>query len=72
MALAAGIGESIAAVKNRRLAPCRSVAPDAGEGGGDLLLETLDQFAVGGDQTLLGFELRHDLLLRWSEVEVAG
>ena len=28
--------------------------PDAGEGGGDLLLETLDQFAVGGDQTLLG------------------
>ena len=31
--------------------------PYLGEGGGDLLLETLDQFAVGGDQTLLAFDL---------------
>ncbi|MDA1054694.1 MAG: hypothetical protein O3C40_30065, partial [Planctomycetota bacterium] len=45
--------------------PCWfSFTPDAGEGGGDLLLEPLDQFAVGGDQTLLGFDLQHDLLLR--------
>ena len=31
-------------------------APDAGEGGLDLLLEAGDQFAVGGDQRLLGFD----------------
>ena len=59
-ALAAGVVEWMFAAKNRRLAPCRSVTPDAGEGGGDLLLETLDQFAVRGDQTLLAFDLRHD------------
>ena len=30
----------------------------------DLILETGNQFAVGGDQRLLGFDLRHDRLLR--------
>ena len=30
----------------------------------DLLLEAGDQFAVGGHQRLLGFDLRHDGLLR--------
>ena len=39
-------------------------APDAGEGGLDLLLEAGDQFAVGGDQRLLGFDLGDDGLLR--------
>ena len=37
---------------------------DAGAGGLDLLLEVGDQVAVGGDQRLLGFDLRHDGLLR--------
>ena len=40
------------------------IAPDAGEGSLDLLLEAGDQFAVGGDQRLLGFDLRHNGLLR--------
>ena len=40
------------------------LAPDAGEGGLDLLLEAGDQFAVGGDQRLLGFDLGDDGLLR--------
>jgi len=50
----------------RRLADWtrRFFAPDAGEGGLNLLLEAGDQFAVGGDQRLLGFDLRHDRLLR--------
>ena len=39
-------------------------APDAGEGGLDLLLKTGDQFAVGGDQRLFGFDLGDDGLLR--------
>ena len=39
------------------------LAPDAGEGGLDLLLEAGDQFAVGGDQRLLGFDLGDDGLL---------
>ena len=39
-------------------------APDAGEGGLDLFLEAGDQFAVGGDQRLLGFDLGDDGLLR--------
>ena len=43
---------------------CRIFAPDAGEGGLDLLLEAGDQFAVGGHQRLLGFDLGHDGLLR--------
>lgn len=38
--------------------------PNAGEGGLDFLLEAGDEFAVGGDQPLLGFDLRHDRLLR--------
>src|SRR6185436_5638750 len=38
-------------------------APDSGEGGLDLPLETDDQFAVGGDQRLLGFDLGNDGLL---------
>ena len=38
--------------------------PHAGEGGLDLLLEAGDQFAVGGDQRLLGFDLRDDGPLR--------
>ena len=38
----------------------RGFAPDAGEGGLDFLLEAGDQFAVGGDQRLLGFELGDD------------
>ena len=42
----------------------RGFAPDAGEGGLDLSLEAGEQFAVGGDQRLLGFDLRHDGLLR--------
>ena len=33
------------------------------EGGLDLLLEAGDQFAVGGDQRLLGFDLGDDGLL---------
>ena len=33
------------------------LAPHTSEGGLDLLLETLDQLAVGGDQRLLGFDL---------------
>ena len=40
----------------------RRVAPDAGEGGLDLLLEAGEQFPVGGHEGLLGFDLRHDLL----------
>ena len=43
---------------------CFSFPPDAGEGGLDLLLEAGDQFAVGGDQRLLGFDLGDDGLLR--------
>jgi hypothetical protein len=42
----------------------RFFAPDAGEGGLDLLLETGDQLAVGSDQRLLGFDLSDDGLLR--------
>ena len=38
--------------------------PNTGEGGLDLLLEAGEQFAVGGHQRLLGFDLRHDGLLR--------
>ena len=38
-------------------------SPDAGEGGLDLLLEAGNQFAVGGDEGLLGFEFGNDLLL---------
>ena len=37
--------------------------PDAGDGGLDFLLEAGDQFAVGGDQRLLGFYLGDDGLL---------
>jgi len=40
------------------------LAPDAGEGGLDLLLEAGDQFAVGGDQRLLYFDLGDDGFLR--------
>jgi len=39
------------------------LAPNAGEGGLDLFLEASDQFAVGGDQHLLGFDLGDDDLL---------
>ena len=42
----------------------RIFTPDTGEGGLDLLLEAGDQFAVGGDQRLLGFDLGDDGLLR--------
>ena len=42
----------------------RGFAPDAGEGGLDLLLEAGDHFAVGAHQRLLGFDLGHDGLLR--------
>ncbi len=42
---------------------CFIVAPDAGEGGLDFLLEAGDQFPVGGDEGLLGFDLGDDLLL---------
>ncbi len=38
--------------------------PDAGESGLNLLLEAGDQFAVGGNQRLLGFDLGYDGLLR--------
>ena len=37
--------------------------PDAGERGLDLLLEAGDQFAISGDQRLLGFDLGDDGLL---------
>lgn len=40
------------------------LAPDSGEGGLDFLLEARDQFAVGVDQRLLGFDLGDDGLLR--------
>ena len=40
------------------------LAPDAGQRGLNLLLEAGDQFAVGGDQRLLGFDLGYDSLLR--------
>ena len=40
------------------------LTPDAGESGLDLLLEALDQFAVGGDQRLLGFDFGDNGLLR--------
>ena len=40
------------------------ISPDAGEGGLDFFLEAGDQFAVGGDQRLLGFDLGDDGLLR--------
>ena len=39
------------------------VSPDAGEGGLDLALETGDEFAVGGDEGLLGFDFGDDGLL---------
>ncbi|MBU6403740.1 MAG: hypothetical protein KGQ84_03395 [Proteobacteria bacterium] len=39
------------------------MAPDAGEGGLDFLLEAGDEFAVGGDQCLLGLDLGDDGLL---------
>ena len=35
-------------------------APDAGEGGLDLGFEARNQFAVGGDQRLLGFDFGDD------------
>ncbi len=38
-------------------------APDAGEGGLDFFLEAGNQFAVGGDQRLFGFDLDDDGLL---------
>jgi len=41
----------------------RGLTPHAGEGGLDFLLETGDQFAVRGDQRLLGFDLGDDGLL---------
>ena len=41
----------------------RLFAPDAGEGGLDFFLEAGDQFAVGGDEGLLGFDLGDDGLL---------
>ena len=46
--------------------------PHAGEGGLDLLLEAGDQFAVGGDEELLGFDLGDDgLLLRdWRQINL--
>lgn len=43
----------------------RSFAPHAGEGGLDLLLEAGDQFAVGGDQRLLSFDLGDDGFAGW-------
>jgi hypothetical protein len=41
-----------------------SFTPDAREGGLDLFLEALDQFSVGGNQRLLGFDLGDYGLLR--------
>ena len=38
-------------------------APDPGDCGLNFLLEALDQFAVGGDQRLLGLDLGDDGLL---------
>ena len=51
------------ATRRSRLCLGRFVSPDAREGGLDLLLEAGDQFAVGGDQRLLGFDLGDDGLL---------
>jgi hypothetical protein len=45
------------------------LAPDAGEGGLYLLLEAGDQFAVGGDQRLLGFYLGDDFFLGFKRRE---
>ena len=45
-----------------------SVSPDAGKGVLDLLLEAVNQLAVGVDQRLLGFDLGDDCFLdfeRW-------
>ncbi|WP_168708896.1 hypothetical protein [Metallibacterium scheffleri] len=39
------------------------MAPDAGAGGLDFLREAGDEFAVGGDQHLFGFDLGDDGLL---------
>ena len=52
----AGMGRAVGAVG--------IFASDAGAGELDLLLEGGDQVAVGGGQRLLGFDLRHDGLLR--------
>ncbi len=49
---------------NARRRRLLTLAPDAGERGLDFLLEAGDQFAVGGDQPLLGFDLGDDGLLR--------
>jgi len=40
------------------------LTPDAGEGGLDFRLEAGDQFAIGGHQRLLGFDLGDNDLLR--------
>lgn len=49
-------------------------APDAGERGLDFSLEAGNQFAVGGDQCLLGFDLGDDGLLhgRWLQQRANG
>ena len=45
-------------------------SPHLCEGGLDLLLEARNEFAVGGDQRLLGFELGNDLLLDFEECSI--
>ena len=42
-----------------------TLGPDAGDGGLDFLFEALDQFAIGGDEGLLGFHLGDDVLLNF-------
>ena len=52
-------------VSNIPLIVCSQLfPPDAGEGGFNFLLEAGDKFAVGRHQRLLGFDLRHNRLLR--------
>ena len=42
--------------------PSTFSSPHTGEGGLDLLLEAGNQFPIGGDERLLGFDLGDDLL----------
>jgi hypothetical protein len=57
-------GDGLASLHRPASALNLRLAPDAGEGGLYLLFEAGDQFAIGGHQRLLGFDLGHDGLLR--------
>lgn len=57
------IGLGVCVCRSRLRHSRLAFAPHAGERRLDLLLEAGDQFAVGADQRLLGFDLGHDGLL---------